>query len=170
MFLSKGDRKAVNALKPIERVLGYGCALYAAVTMFTLVTLSKEGFDGANRWRLPLGLAFAALLAALAKFTNRWLAGIGAIGVVYGAPWGRGFMFATPVLAYFVWVNLRVYRDNKAMLAARMAEGNYGVDPRTAASRDRKGRKDARATEDASGRVLAPASKRYTPPKAAKKR
>jgi hypothetical protein len=170
VFLSKEDRKSVNALKPIEKVLGYATALFAAVTMFTIVVLSEQGFEGANLWRLPLGIAFAALLAALAKFTNRWLAGIGAIAVVYGGPWGRGFIFATPVLAYFVWVNLRVYRDNKSMLATRMAEGNYGVDPRSAAARDRKGKKDVRATEDASGRVLAPASKRYTPPKAAKKR
>jgi hypothetical protein len=170
VFLTKADRKVVNALKPVEKVAGLIVSFYGAVMTFSLVALSPEGFSGTNRWRLPLGLALCAACAALAHFTNRWLVGIGAIGLVYGVPWSKWFFFALIPLGYFVFLNMRIFRDQRAMTELRASEGNFGIDPRSEAARDRRSKKDVRATEDAAGRSLAPASKRYTPPKAAKKK
>lgn len=170
VFLSKADRKVVNALRPIEKLLGYATAAYAAISMLTIVLVSDLGFAGNNQWRLPIGLGFAAVLALFTRFTNRWLAGIGAIGLVYGAPWGKSFLFAAPALGYFVWLNLRIFKDQKAKTAERALEGDYGMDPRSAAARDRRAKTDERVKEDATGRTLASKSKRYTPPKVAKKK
>ena len=167
VYLSKADRKVINALKPIERTAAYLVAGYASVAITIVVAASKLGFSGNNVWRLPLGLAICAAVAALAWKTNRWLTGIGAILIVYGLPWSAYWLFAFPALAFFAWLNIRLYKDQRKRMDEKAAEGDYGISPR---DMPRGKAKAEKATTDASGRPLAAASKRYTPPKVAKKK
>lgn len=163
MYLSKQDRREVNRLRPIEQKIGFLAAGYGGAAITAITASSKDGFGG----RFLLGMAFVALFAVLLWKTNRWLAGIGAILTVYGSPWGTLILFAFPVLAFFVWLNIRIFRDQRQRMDEKASAGDFGVDPRDVP----RGRKkvDEKATQDATGRSLAPASKRYTPPKKKKK-
>jgi hypothetical protein len=166
VYLSKEDRKEVNRLRPIEQRIGWGTAAYATAAIVAITAMSKGGFSGNAdnpAWRFPLGLAFCLIFALLLWKTNRWLSGIGAILTVYGSPWGNLVLFAFPVLAFFVWLNIRIFKDQRQRMDEKAAAGDYGVDPRDV-PRGRK-KMDEKATQDAMGRSLAAASKRYTPPK-----
>lgn len=167
VYLSKEDRRDVNRIRPIEQKIGYLAAAYGLAALTAVTATSKSGFGGDTAWRFPLGAAFLVLFGVLLWKTNRWLAGIGAILTVYGSPWGSMILFAFPLLAYFVWLNIRIFRDQRQRIEERAAVGDFGVDPRSVP----RGRKKAeeKATQDATGRSLAPASKRYTPPKKKKK-
>jgi hypothetical protein len=170
VFLSKEDRKEVNRLRPLEKQIGLGTAAYALAAITAITAKSTAGFGGNSDspvWRYPLGAAFCLLFAVLIWKTNRWLAGIGAILAVYGSQWGTLILFAFPVLAFFVWLNIRIFKDQRKRMDEKAAAGEYGIDPRDVP----RGRKkiDEKATEDGIGRVLPPASKRYTPPKKRKK-
>jgi hypothetical protein len=166
VYLSKEDRKEVNRLRPIEQRIGWGTAAYATAAIVAITAMSKGGFSGNAdnpAWRFPLGVAFCLIFALLLWKTNRWLSGIGAILTVYGSPWGNLVLFAFPVLAFFVWLNIRIFKDQRQRMDEKAAAGDYGVDPRDV-PRGRK-KMDEKATQDAMGRSLAAASKRYTPPK-----
>ena len=157
----------MNRLRPIEKKIGFAAAGYAALAIAAITASSKDGFGGDTPWRFPLGIAFIAVFAVLLWKTNRWLSGIGAILTVYGSPWGSYVLFAFPVLAFFVWLNIRIFRDQRQRMEEKAAAGDFGVNPRDVP----RGRKkvDEKATQDATGRSLAPASKRYTPPTKKKK-
>jgi hypothetical protein len=164
VFLSKEDRKEINRLRPIEKQIGWGAAAYGLAAITAITAKSKDGFGGGNTaWRYPLGIAICLLFALLVWKTNRWLSGIGAILAVYGSPWSTLFLFAFPILAYFIWLNIRIFKDQRKRMDEKATAGDFGIDPRDIP----RGRKkvDEKATEDAMGRSLAPASKRYTPPK-----
>jgi hypothetical protein len=170
VYLSKTDRKAINTLRPIERTAAYFIAGYAAIAITIVVGASKLGFTGTNLWRLPLGIAICAAVAVLAWKTNRWLTGIGAILIVYGLPWSAYWLFAFPALGFFAWLNIRLYKDQRVKMDEKAAAGDYGISPRDVPRGRAKAAKEEKATTDASGKPLAPASKRYTPPKVAKKK
>lgn len=151
-------------LKPFERNLLYAAAAYCAIAM-TLIHAYTRGMD--RLWWLGISYALVAVFIVLTWRTNRMFAGIGAIICVYGPAWGRYVIFATPLFGLMLWLTFRISTDRRAMIDDRISRGDYGVDPRTAAEQARKAKKAGGtvATETTAGKPLAPASKRYTPPK-----
>ena len=163
MFLDREETKQTMRLKPIERNVAYVAAAYCAVAM-TLIQVFTRGMD--RLWWLGISLTLVAAFVALTWRTNRMFAGIGAILCVYGPAWGKFVIFGTPLFALMLWLTFRISSDRRKLIEDRTSRGDYGVDPRTAADTARKAKKaGTAATETVSGKPLAPASKRYTPPK-----
>ena len=165
VFLSKEENKAVNALRPLERKGCYVLAAYVAISV-TLIQNHLHGFAADQLWKLGVSLALAAALVAAARFSNRLIAGVAALLCVYGPAWGKFVIAAVPLFAVMLYFTFKISGDRRKMIDQRIERGDYGVDPRTAARQSRKGKETA--TADSTGRSMAPASKRYTPPKAKK--
>lgn len=150
-------------LRPMERNILYVAAAYCAVSM-TLIQVYVRGTE--RLWWLGISLVLVGALIVLTWKTNRMFAGIGAILCVYGPAWGKYVIFATPLFALMLWLTFRISTDRRRMIDDRTKRGDYGVDPRTAAELARKAKKMGTvATQTTAGKPLAPASKRYTPPK-----
>ena len=164
VYLDREETKQTMRLKPFERNLLYAAAAYCAIAM-TLVHAYTRGTE--KLWWLGISYALVAVFAVLTWRTNRMFAGIGAIICVYGPAWGQYVIFATPLFGLMLWLTFRISTDRRALIDDRTRRGDYGVDPRTAAEQARKAKKAGAsvATETATGKALAPASKRYTPPK-----
>ena len=168
MFLSKEENKAINALRPIERNGCYVLAGYVAVCV-TVIQHSLHGFAADQLWKLGVSLALAGALVAAARFSNRLVAGVAALLCVYGPAWGKYVIAAVPLFAVMLFFTFRISGDRRKRIDERIAQGDYGVDPRTVARQSRKAKANETATADSTGRSIAPPSKRYTPPKAKKK-
>ena len=168
VFLSKEENKAVNALRPIERNGCYVLAAYVAVCV-TLIQYKLHHFAADQLWKLGVSLALAAALVAAARFSNRLVAGIAALLCVYGPAWGKYVIAAVPLFAVMLFFTFRISGDRKKKIDEHIQSGNYGVDPRSVARQSRKAKGNETATADSTGRSIAAASKRYTPPKAKKK-
>ena len=168
MFLSREENKGVNALRPLERVACYALAAYVAVCV-VLIQQHVNGFATDQLWKLIVSLILAVMLAVAGRFGNRLFAGIAGVVCVYGPAWNKYVIAATPLFGLMLFFTFRISKDRRRITDARIASGDLGVDPRTAArqSRNKKGKETA--TADASGRALASASKRYTPPKVKRK-
>jgi hypothetical protein len=163
VYLDREETKQTMRLKPMERNVAYVAAAYCAVAM-TLIQIFVRGTD--RLWWLGISFLLVAAFAVLTWRTNRMFAGIGAILCVYGPAWGKYVIFGTPLFALMLWLTFRISSDRRKMIEDRTARGDFGVDPRTAADQARKAKKTGTAaTETVSGKALAPASKRYTPPK-----
>lgn len=154
-------------LQPMERNILYLAAAYCATAM-VLIHVYTRGTE--KVWWLGISLALVGAFVALTWRTNRMFAGIGAILCVYGPAWGKYVIFGTPLFGLMLWLTFRISTDRRKLIEARMARGDYGIDPRTAAEQARKAKKaGTAATQTVSGKPLAPPSKRYTPPKTKKK-
>ncbi len=163
VYLDREETKQTMRLKPFERKILYVAAAYCAVAM-TLVQAYSRGME--RLWWLGISYALIAAFVLLTWRTNRMFAGIGAILCVYGPAWGQYVIFATPLFGLMLWLTFRISTDRRKLIDERIQRGDYGVDPRTAADRARKAKKSGTvATETATGKPLATASKRYTPPK-----
>lgn len=166
VYLDREETKQTMRLKPFERNILYLAAAYCAVAM-TLVHVYSPGKH--PLWWLGVSYALVAVLVALTWKTNRMFAGIGAVLCVYGPAWGKYVIFATPLFALMLWLTFRISTDRRKFIDDRTQRKDYGVDPRTAADLARKAKKAAAggtvATQTTTGKPLAPASKRYTPPK-----
>jgi len=171
VFLSREENKQVNALKPFERRVLYALAAYATACLLLVQFLDRDVTTSSGRplhpwWHLVVSLALVVGFVAATRFGNRFFGGIGAMAVVYGPTWGTRFVFAAPLFAVMLWMTLRISNDRRRIIEERVARGDLGVDPRTAARRRREA--ESTATSSTSGKALPPASKRYTPPKARK--
>lgn len=172
VFLSREENKQVNALKSFERKVLYGLAAYATVCLVMIQALDRSQTTRSGAllhpwWHLAISLVLVAVYLSAIRFGNRFFAGIGAMAVVYGPTWGTRFVFAAPLFAVMLWMTLRISNDRRRIIEDRVARGDLGVDPRTAARRRRA--ESEKATSDSTGKAVASASKRYTPPKARKK-
>lgn len=172
VFLSREENREVNALKPFERKVLYGLAAYATVCLVMIQFLDRGDTTTSGKllhpwWHLAISLVLVAVFVSATRFGNRFFAGIGAMAVVYGPTWGTRFVFAAPLFAVMLWMTLRISNDRRRIIEERIARGDLGVDPRTAARRRREA--SEQATSDSTGKAVASASKRYTPPKARKK-
>lgn len=123
----------------------------------------------------------AAMLAAVVVFvlaawkTNRLVASLGGLLCVYistvegAARSSQFFLPSLPLLALMLWLSFKISGDRRKLTEEKAASGDFGVHPGTRAQQDRKAKKSgSKATEDSTGRTIAPASKRYTPPKVKK--
>lgn len=166
VYLDREETKQTMRLKPFERNILYLAAAYCAVAM-TLVHVYSTGKH--PLWWLGVSYALVAVLVVLTWKTNRMFAGIGAVLCVYGPAWGKYVIFATPLFALMLWLTFRISTERRKFIDDRTQRKDYGVDPRTAADLARKAKKAAAsgvvATQTTTGKPLAPASKRYTPPK-----
>ena len=174
VYLSKAESKSVNAVKPTERKVCLGLAAWAVLYM-TVLHLSERGTDAAHLWKLGVMLVVVGLFVFLALKSNRLAASLGGLLCVY-IPTIEGpktsalfFLPSVPLLALMMWLSFKISGDRRKLTEEKAARGDFGVDPRSRAQRDRKPKKvGASATQDSTGRAIAPASKRYTPPKAKK--
>ena len=140
-------------------------AAYVAICV-TLIQNKVHGFAADQLWKLGVSLALAAGLVAAARFSNRLVAGIAALLCVYGPAWGKYVIAGVPLFAVMLFFTFRISGDRRKKIDEHIESGDYGVDPRTAARKSRKAKGNETATADSTGRSMAPASKRYTPPKA----
>ena len=167
VYLNREETKQTMRLLPFERKILYLAAAYCATAM-VLIHAYTRGME--KLWWLGISLALVGVFVALTWRTNRMFAGIGAILCVYGPAWGRYVIFGTPLFGLMLWLTFRISTDRRKLIDARIRSGEYGVDPRTAADQARKAKKaGTTATQTVTGKPLAPASKRYTPPKVKKK-
>jgi hypothetical protein len=174
VYLSKEESRSVNAVKPNERKICLGLALWAAIYM-TVLHFHEKGSAVGDLWKLGVMLAAVAAFVFLAMKTNRLAASLGGLLCVY-VPVVEGakssalfFLPSLPLLALMMWLSFRISGDRRKLTEEKAARGDFGTDPRSRAASDRKVKKGASKTEDSTGRVIAPASKRYTPPKAKKR-
>ena len=168
VFLSREENKSINALRPLERVACYALAAYVAVCVL-LIQNHVNGFATSQLWKLIVSLLLAVLLAVAGRFGNRLFAGIAGVVCVYGPAWNKYVIAATPLFGLMLFFTFRISNQRRRLTEERLARGDLGVDPRTAARQTRNSKGKETATADASGRALASASKRYTPPKAKRK-
>jgi hypothetical protein len=168
VFLSKAENKQVRRLRPLEKATAYALSVYVVIGM-SLILWKKYDFETKELWRLGVATGFAIALSVAARFTDRFVVGLAAMACVYLVPWGKYFVFGIPLLILMGIVMFQISRQRQAIITDRIARGDYGVDPRTAARLAREAKNNPTATTDATGRSLAPKSKRYTPPKGPKK-
>ena len=168
VFLSRGENKLVNALKPIERKVGYAMAAYVAICV-AIIQWYVNRFTAGQLWKSGVTLVLVAVLIAALRYSNRLFAGIAAIACVYTPGWHIYQVAATPLFGLMLFLTFRISNDRRKLIDDHIARGDLGVDPRTVANRKREAKKNPAATADRTGRALASASKRYTPPKAKKK-
>ncbi len=166
--------KLSNRLTPKEKLAGYGLAAFEVVAL-TIVSLDK-GLTTDERVGLLITLVGLALFGVCVRFTNRLGASLGGLGALlfwttkngsakdlaYGFP---KVIYAYPLIGFMLYLTFASARTRQKMMAERIANGDL-VNAPTA----RKSTKPDLATTDSSGKSLAPKSKRYTPPKAAKKK
>lgn len=168
VYLSKEENKEVRRLRPLEKAVAYGLSVYVIIGM-TLILWKKYDFASKELWRLAVAAGFAIALCLAARFTDRFFVGLAAMACVYLVPWGKYFVYGVPLLILMGIVMFQISRQRQAIITDRIARGDYGIDPRTAARIAREQKNNPQATTDSSGRALAPKSKRYTPPKGSKK-
>ncbi len=177
VYLSKAESKSINALQPKERKICFGLAAWAAIYMTFFHFNPPKSYDVAPIWKLIVMYGAVAAFAAVAFKTNRLVASLGGLLCVYipvveGPARSSGFFLpSVPLLALMMWLSFKISGDRRKLTEEKAASGDFGMDPRKRAELDRKAKKSGAtaATEDATGRALAPASKRYTPPKTKKK-
>jgi hypothetical protein len=177
VYLSKEESKSINALQPKERKICFGLAAWAAIYMTFFHFNPPKGAEVAPIWKLFVLYGAVAAFVAAAYKTNRLVASLGGLLCVYipvveGTAQSSGyFLPSVPLLALMMWLSFKISGDRRKLTEEKAASGDFGIDPRTRAEQNRKAKKPGTttATEDATGRALAPASKRYTPPKAKKK-
>jgi hypothetical protein len=171
VYLDREETKQTMRLKPFERNICYLAAAYCAVAVTLVYFFALTGNTDVKLnkpwWWLAISYLLIGIFGVMSWRTNRMFAGIGAILCVYGPAWGRYVIAATPLFGLMLYLTFRISGDRRKFVDARIQRGDYGVDPRTAADRARAAKKaGTTATETAAGKPLAPASKRYTPPKA----
>ena len=176
VYLSREESKSINALQPKERKICFGLAAWASIYMTFFHFNPPKSYSVAPIWKLAVLLGAVALFVALAFKTNRLAASLGGLLCVYipvveGPARSSGyFLPSVPLLALMMWLSFRISGDRRKLTEAKAASGDFGVDPKRRATLDRKAKKSGTTVkEDSTGRVLAPASKRYTPPKAKKR-
>jgi hypothetical protein len=169
VFLSREETKAINTPVKKERIIGMALAVYfEAIAVF--IHLSEVGSRSDQLWRLGVMLFVGFVFFMLAAKGNRILLSIGAFICVYipgllEKPKIAQLFFlpAIPLYAFMLWIMLfKLSGERRKAVDARIASGDYG-NPRPLKSETAK---NAPAKEDATGRTIASASKRYTPPKA----
>ncbi len=173
-----------------ERLVGFGAAL-AAVALFCAIWIPKLHEHVAKTKTATLspstsliyGLVMAAALAAAAAIGRRALLGFVVLGVGLGGPWNTFILGQVVYLGIAAWLLVHAYRVSaearKAAQAQRAAAGasapstgaragrgteNTDAEPTRSGSR----RRDRRGS--GSARSAPKASKRYTPPKPARKK
>ncbi len=162
----------MNALQPKERKICFGLAAWAAVYM-TFLHFWRTNNKASDLWKLGVLLAAVAVFVFLTMKTNRLAASLGGLLCVYipvveGTKNSAGFFLPSiPLLALMMWLSFRISADRRKLTEAKAASGDFGVDPVRQKQLDRQAKKNGTAlVEDSTGRQIAPASKRYTPPKA----
>ncbi len=160
------EMKSTNRLTERERYITYGLAAFA-VGAFLFRTVGDGLIDREPVW-LGLGVALALFLAGLGRFTNRLGVTLGAVGCALWPGYGRSWaILAYPFLGFTMYLTFAMKRSRDKLMSERAAKGDF-ADP-FAEKRAAKG-KPVAAKEDALGRAYASQSKRYTPPKAVKKK
>jgi peptidoglycan/LPS O-acetylase OafA/YrhL len=171
VFLSRDETKAINAARPKERLIGKLLAIYAEIVSVA-IHLRENGTANAHIWKLGVLVFAGVLFFVLSMKGNRLLIGLGALLCVY-IPMVEGpkisplfFFFLIPLYAFMMYLALfKISSDRRKAIDARIKSGDYGTNPRFAGKASSSATA-ATAQTDAAGRSIAPASKRYTPPKA----
>lgn len=170
VILRPAELKESNQLSDLERKLGYGLAAYG---VGIYIWRASVGGIQTREWSfLVIGIILAASLAGLAKYTNRvgvmFAAAACAILCTFSPSFGPKWqLLLYPFLMLTMVVAFRSSQSRRKIMARRVEAGDLANphEERRAAKA-----KPALAKEDATGRAYANKSKRYTPPKASKKK
>jgi hypothetical protein len=158
--------KRSNQLSSRDRKLGYLTALYGAIAFIGIGV--HDGFKAGEAARMSLGVGLAIGMAMIAwRFSSRIGLSIGAVAVVMwiSVGWPTYSLVAYPLLAFMLYLMLTMSNARRRMIKERIDAGDF-ADPRSEA---RAARAAATVTAAPDGRPVAAPSKRYTPPKAARK-
>jgi hypothetical protein len=173
--LTPDELKQTHRFSPKEKLIAYGLAAVEAIIL-TIVTINN-GLTAKERTGLLITLVGLGLFGVCVRFTNRLGATMGGMGAVLlwnvnnGGQKDIAFglqkvTFIFPLIAFVLYLTFASARAKQRLTAQRIALGNITNPPPAS----RKGSKSEVASSDLTCRELAAKSKRYTPPKAQKKK
>jgi hypothetical protein len=172
--LTPEELKSTHRFNPKEKLIAYGLAAVEAIIL-TIVTLDK-GLSVRERTGLLITLVGLGLFGLCVRFTNRLGATLGGMGAVLlwnvnnGGQKDVAFglqkvTFIFPLIAFVLFLTFASARAKQRLTTERIRSGTI-TNPPVA----KKPTKSDSAPTDATGREIAAKSKRYTPPKAKKKK